>query len=487
MTTSNHQARPATRPRARPLMAWGTPVFQADFDGAGQHNPQLRQMILDAEKTDPDAALFGGINAVKSSQNLLTWDHPAIGWVRARITDAVTALTSAELGEAAREVTCGIQAEAWAVVYRSGGSLRPHTHHDSAWSGVYYVEAGDPGSERRRVPATARPPPGRDRPPGIGRRPADTPGSRPDGRLPRLAAALGAGHRHRGQPADLHRLERRLRQDLEPGTMTTATLPATGTVTRYWKTGLIITQADLTGIITSRSRRRRRRRRERCQVLPPGSVPGLDLLEDQFLASMNALAAAEAAPEVTGCRIEIQVWRDGYDQPAFSSQARYAGWTILAASPAPEHSESGCLAFADPRAGSAGTAMPGLPWGRQFLAHPRTRRARRGPRLAHLLRRPPRTPPAPHRRDGRLRRLAAALSEPPHQGGTTMTHQPSERAATSLRLEGPGLGLGLDPDEIDAYLAAVNAGLIVAETRCDKGMQDNFALRAETTVELTAS
>jgi hypothetical protein len=68
-----------------------------------------------------------------------------------------------------------------------------------------------------------------------------------------------------------------------------------------------------------------------------------------------------------------------------------------------------------------------------------------------------------------------------------MTQQPNERAATSLRLEGPGLGLGLDPDEIDAYLAAVNAGLIIAETRCDKGMQDNFALRAETTIELAAS
>lgn len=68
-----------------------------------------------------------------------------------------------------------------------------------------------------------------------------------------------------------------------------------------------------------------------------------------------------------------------------------------------------------------------------------------------------------------------------------MAQQPNERATTSLRLEGPGLGLGLDPEEIDAYLAAVNAGLIVQETRCDKGMQDNFALRAETTVELTAS
>ena len=68
-----------------------------------------------------------------------------------------------------------------------------------------------------------------------------------------------------------------------------------------------------------------------------------------------------------------------------------------------------------------------------------------------------------------------------------MAQHPAERAAASLRLEGPALGLGLDPDEIDTYLAAVHAGLIVQETRCDKGMQDNFALRAETTVELSAS
>jgi uncharacterized protein (TIGR02466 family) len=128
-------------------MAWGTPVFQADFPGAAEYNPVLRKLILEAEKNDPEAALFGGINAVKSSSGLLQWDHPAIAWFRDRITDAVTALTFAELGEAAREVTAGIQAESWAVVYRHGGSLRPHTHHDSAWSGVYYVEAGNPGGE----------------------------------------------------------------------------------------------------------------------------------------------------------------------------------------------------------------------------------------------------------------------------------------------------------------------------------------------------
>ncbi|MGH3867793.1 MAG: hypothetical protein ACRDQ4_17030 [Pseudonocardiaceae bacterium] len=65
--------------------------------------------------------------------------------------------------------------------------------------------------------------------------------------------------------------------------------------------------------------------------------------------------------------------------------------------------------------------------------------------------------------------------------------QPNERAATSLRLEGPGLGLGLDPGEVEAYLDMARKGLIVPETPCDKGMQDNFALRAETTVTLHPS
>ena len=138
----------ATTPRTA-LMTWRTPIYQADLSGAAEINPPLREMILAAEKTDTEAALFGGIDAIKSSQDILHWGHPAISWLKARILDAVTTLTCDVLGDAASEVTKGILAEAWAVVYRGGGSLRPHTHHDSAWSGVYYMESGavDGGSE----------------------------------------------------------------------------------------------------------------------------------------------------------------------------------------------------------------------------------------------------------------------------------------------------------------------------------------------------
>ncbi|GAA2770068.1 TIGR02466 family protein [Nonomuraea dietziae] len=139
----------APHPSRTALTAWKTPIWIADFEGTEEINITLRELILEAEKVDPDAALFGGIDAVKSSQDILHWQHPAIDWFKGRILQAVTALTADILGEAAKEVTQGIKAEAWAVVYRSGGSLRPHTHHDSAWSGVYYVSApsSDDGRE----------------------------------------------------------------------------------------------------------------------------------------------------------------------------------------------------------------------------------------------------------------------------------------------------------------------------------------------------
>lgn len=65
--------------------------------------------------------------------------------------------------------------------------------------------------------------------------------------------------------------------------------------------------------------------------------------------------------------------------------------------------------------------------------------------------------------------------------------QPNERSAESLRLAGPGLGLGLSSDDTDRYLEAARKGVLIPETACDKGMQDNFALRPDTSVDLVAA
>lgn len=136
-------------PRRRVLLnAWTTPIYTAMVDGYADHNPILRDLILKAEPEDPDAANFGGIAAIKSSQDILCWDHPSIDWLKAGLARAEKAMMHAVLGDAAQEVVANTLAEGWAVVYREGGSLRPHTHHDSVWSAVYYVSSGsDPDSE----------------------------------------------------------------------------------------------------------------------------------------------------------------------------------------------------------------------------------------------------------------------------------------------------------------------------------------------------
>lgn len=149
----------------------------------------------------------------------------------------------------------------------------------------------------------------------------------------------------------------------------TETVPA-GTVTRYWKTAVIIGSLSLDGITDGDPAAAVPASGERCQLLPLTAVPGIARLREQLLASMNDLARAGDAAPVTEIDLTARVWRNGYDEPAFATLARYAAWVYLAASDIHAHAESGCLAFSDPRAGSAMTAMPGLPFGRQFIVRP---------------------------------------------------------------------------------------------------------------------
>ncbi|TDD85163.1 putative 2OG-Fe(II) oxygenase [Actinomadura rubrisoli] len=144
-TANDTGTRPALSGERLVLQMWRTPVYQADCAGAAEHLPPLRELILQAEKTDTRAAGSGGI---KSSQTMLTWDHPSIDWLKHQIGIAGQTLTRTVLGEAADEIDDhDVLAEAWAVVCRPGEPLRPHTRHDSAWSGLLSV-ATDPSGDR---------------------------------------------------------------------------------------------------------------------------------------------------------------------------------------------------------------------------------------------------------------------------------------------------------------------------------------------------
>ncbi|WP_329427501.1 putative 2OG-Fe(II) oxygenase [Streptosporangium sp. NBC_01495] len=131
---------------------WPVPIYQEDFDDAEQFNPALAELILTAQAAQEQPVILpGGLDARKSSEDILTWNHPAVAWLRGRILGAVTAMATDMLGEAARNITAKPLAEGWAVTYAEGASLLPHTHHSTSIAGVYYIDPGtadsgqDPG------------------------------------------------------------------------------------------------------------------------------------------------------------------------------------------------------------------------------------------------------------------------------------------------------------------------------------------------------
>lgn len=144
----------------------------------------------------------------------------------------------------------------------------------------------------------------------------------------------------------------------------------TGTVSRYWGTRVVIGQIDLVGNAA-----------EDFPVDPNGPAfeafdPHLlladpDALRAEFAESFRQLADACGRAHPGEVSLSVQAWRGGYDLPSAGFREDYVAWCFLSASENPANPESGAVTFADPRAGSNMTAMPGLPWGRQLIITPK--------------------------------------------------------------------------------------------------------------------
>lgn len=121
---------------------WGTPLYTRSVDPDPAVNDALRDLILERTRRVPSSAV-GVRDADKTTSDVLRWEHPAVDQLRGWILDAVGALNDhVGAGRNAAGQEQQMVAEAWAVVYRPGGLHQLHSHHDAAWSGVYYVATG---------------------------------------------------------------------------------------------------------------------------------------------------------------------------------------------------------------------------------------------------------------------------------------------------------------------------------------------------------
>ena len=102
-------------------------------------NEDLQALILAAEH---EYASLGrsNIGGWHSRPDFFSRSEPAVAALTGWVTWALRQMVEASAGPGGLEGTAFLSA--WVTVCRSGAYHAPHSHPDSAWSGVYYVDAG---------------------------------------------------------------------------------------------------------------------------------------------------------------------------------------------------------------------------------------------------------------------------------------------------------------------------------------------------------
>jgi uncharacterized protein (TIGR02466 family) len=121
-----------------------TPVFPTligrfRIPDADTMNHDLRALIL-AEEEQYASLGRSNIGGWHSRPDLLKRPDPAVSALTAWLTWVLRRMIDASAGANTFQGTLSVSG--WATLCRRGAYHAPHSHPDSAWSGVYYVDAG---------------------------------------------------------------------------------------------------------------------------------------------------------------------------------------------------------------------------------------------------------------------------------------------------------------------------------------------------------
>jgi uncharacterized protein (TIGR02466 family) len=126
--------------------AFPTVIGQFRVPDAEAMNQELQTLIL-AEEASYLSLGRSNIGGWHSRPDFLNRPEPAVGaltnWVTWVVSQAVGATTGAGVFKGHLSVW------AWATICREGSYHAPHSHPDSAWSGVYYVDSGNFNPNRK--------------------------------------------------------------------------------------------------------------------------------------------------------------------------------------------------------------------------------------------------------------------------------------------------------------------------------------------------
>jgi uncharacterized protein (TIGR02466 family) len=126
--------------------AFPTLIGRVRLPDADAMNRDLRDLII-AEEAEYSSLGRSNIGGWHSRPDFLHRPIPAVSGLTAWLGWALRRMVDATAGANAFRGTLAVSA--WETICRAGAYHAPHSHPDSAWSGVYYV---DPGSESPDLP-----------------------------------------------------------------------------------------------------------------------------------------------------------------------------------------------------------------------------------------------------------------------------------------------------------------------------------------------
>jgi uncharacterized protein (TIGR02466 family) len=125
--------------------AFPTVIGQLRVPDAEAMNQDLQALIL-AEEHRQNSLGRSNIGGWHSRTDFLRRPESAVAALTSWITWALRRAVNATAGEGA--FAGNLSLAAWATICREGAYHAPHSHPDSAWSGVYYVDAGNRNQAR---------------------------------------------------------------------------------------------------------------------------------------------------------------------------------------------------------------------------------------------------------------------------------------------------------------------------------------------------
>lgn len=127
--------------KVKQVIVFPTRVLSYMFDDVSHLNQELREVILEREKT-LKSIKFSNVGGYHSSVDLLEWDFPCIKTLLNMFIEMTSQMANHYGLQSG--LTLDLKFSAWANIMRNGNYHVMHNHPNNFWSGCYYVSTGQP-------------------------------------------------------------------------------------------------------------------------------------------------------------------------------------------------------------------------------------------------------------------------------------------------------------------------------------------------------